>query len=208
MTISTLHEPSGLACARTGSFCDLVQRSSSGEILRLTQAVVNLSRIEVEGIDATLRYTFPALGARFDSALDLAYLERYRSYVPQPDGSVTIDDRTGKSDQPRSTFPRLKGQASLRYLGSKITAGWKARYIGSSDDVPNNAVNGGKVRSTLYHDLQLNYNFDKVNSIALGIDNVGDRQPPASAANNPINFDIYTYDVRGRYFYARLSTRF
>jgi len=47
-----------------------------------------------------------------------------------------------------------------------------------------------------------------VNSIALGIDNVGDRQPPASAANNPINFDIYTYDVRGRYFYARLSTRF
>ncbi len=196
------------SCARTGAFCDLVQRAPNGEILRLTQAVVNLSRIEVEGIDATLRYTFPALGARFDSALDVAYLERYRSFVPQPGGSVTVDDRTGKSDQPRSTFPRFKGQASLRYLGSKITAGWKARYIGSSDDVPNNAVNGGKVRSTLYHDLQLNYNFDKVNSIAVGVDNVGDRQPPASAANNPINFDIYTYDVRGRYFYARLSTRF
>jgi len=196
------------SCARTGAFCDLVQRAPNGEILRLTQAVVNLSRIEVEGIDATLRYTFPALGARFDSALDVAYLERYRSFVPQPDGSVTVDDRTGKSDQPRSTFPRFKGQASLRYLGNKITAGWKARYIGSSDDVPNNAVNGGKVASTLYHDLQLNYNFDKVNSIAVGIDNVADRQPPASAANNPINFDIYTYDVRGRYFYARLSTRF
>lgn len=196
------------SCARTGNFCDLVQRAPSGEVLRLTQAVVNLSRIEVEGIDATLRYVFPALGARFDSALDVAYLERYRSLVPQPDGSVVVDDRTGKSDQPRSTFPRVKGQASLRYLGSKVTAGWKARYIGSSDDVPNNPVNGGKLRSTLYHDLQLNYNFDNANSIALGIDNVGDRQPPASSANNPINFDIYTYDVRGRYFYARLSTKF
>ena len=196
------------SCARSGNFCDLVQRAPNGEILRLTQAVVNLSRIEVEGIDATLRYAFPAFGARFDSALDLAYLERYRSYVPQPDGSVTVDDRTGKSDQPRSTFPRLKGQASLRYLGAKVTAGWKARYIGGSDDIPNNAVNGGRLRSTLYHDLQLNYNVNNANNIAFGVDNVGDRQPPASAANNPINFDIYTYDVRGRYFYARLSSRF
>jgi len=196
------------ACARSGNFCDLVQRAPGGEVLRLTQAVVNLSRIEVEGVDATLRYTFPAFGARFDSSLDVAWLERYRSWVPQPDGSVAVDDRTGKSDQPRSTFPRFKGQAALRYIGAKLTAGWKARYIGGSDDVPNNAVNGGKVRATLYHDLQFAYNFDGGHSLALGIDNVGDRQPPASAANNPINFDIYTYDVRGRYLYARLTTRF
>jgi len=196
------------SCARTGMFCDLVERASSGEVQRLTQAVVNLSRIEVEGIDATLRYVFPALGARFDSSLDVAYLQRYRSFVPQPDGSIVVDDRTGKSDQPRSTFPRYKGQAALRYLGGKFTAGWKARYIGSSDDLPNNAVNGGKVRSTLYHDLQVSYNLDGGSSVSFGIDNVGDRQPPASAANNPINFDIYTYDVRGRYLYARMNARF
>jgi outer membrane receptor protein involved in Fe transport len=37
---------------------------------------------------------------------------------------------------------------------------------------------------------------------------VFDRQPPASAANNPINFDIYTYDIRGRYLYATLGAKF
>jgi outer membrane receptor protein involved in Fe transport len=197
------------ACARTNMFCDLVQRAPSGEVLKLTQAVVNLSRIEVEGTDATLRYTLPAFGGRVDTAFDVAYLKRYRSLVPQPDGSVVVDDRTGRSDQPRSTFPRYKGQASLRYIGPKWTAGWKGRYIGSSADVPNNAVNGGKVGATLYHDLQFGYNFDGgKTSAALGVDNVADRQPPASAANNPINFDIYTYDVRGRYLYARLTTKF
>jgi len=197
------------SCATTGNFCDLVQRAPTGEVLQLTQAVVNLSRIEVAGIDATIRYVFPFGGGKIDSALDLAYLEKYRSYVPQPDGSVVVDDRAGKSDQPRSTFPRMKGQASLRYLAAKYSAGWKVRYIGHSADLPDNAVNGGTVPATLYHDLQLNYTLPGGNvSLSAGVDNVFDKQPPLSAANNPINFDIYTYDVRGRYLYAKVSSKF
>lgn len=197
-----------LSCAKSGTFCNLVQRGPSGEIVQLTQAVVNLSRIEVEGIDATVRYNFPLAGAKVDTALDLAYLQSYKSFVPQPDGSVVVDDRTGKSDQPRSSFPRLKGQASLRYIDKAYSAGWKMRYIGNSDDIPGNAVNGGKIGAVVYHDLQFNYNLNGSTSLSAGIDNVADRQPPASAANNPINFDIYTYDVRGRYFYVKASTKF
>ncbi len=198
-----------LACARTQTFCDLIRRGSFGEVQELRQAVVNLSRIQVDGIDATIRYTFPIAGARIDSSIDVAYLQGYKSFVPQPDGSVLVDERTGKSDQPRSTFPRYKGQLSLRYLGPAFTAGWKGRYIGSTLDVPNNAVNGGTVKATFYHDLQMAYNLaGGKTSFAFGIDNVTDRQPPASAANNPINFDIYTYDVRGRYLYARATTKF
>ena len=198
------------SCALQGTFCNLVQRAPSGEILQLTQALVNLSRIEVSGVDATLRYLAPvAGGAKLDTALDLSFLQGYKSFVPQPDGSIVVDDRTGKSDQPRSTFPRLKGQVSARYLGPQLTAGWKARYIGSTADIPGNAVNGGTVRSMVYHDVQATYALvGGATSITLGIDNVADRQPPASAANNPINFDMYTYDVRGRYFYTRLNTRF
>lgn len=197
------------SCATTGNFCNLVVRNPSGEIQNLTQAVVNLSRIEVAGIDATARYVFPAAGGKIDSALDVSYLEKYRSYVPQADGSVVVDDRAGKSDQPRSTFPRVKGQASLRYLASNYTLGWKARYIGHSADVANNAVNGGTVSAITYQDIQMGYTLPggKV-SLAFGIDNLLDKQPPLSAANNPINFDIYTYDVRGRYLYAKVSSKF
>jgi outer membrane receptor protein involved in Fe transport len=94
-------------------------------------------------------------------------------------------------------------------VAPNYTASWKARYIGHSADLPGNAVNGGTVGGVTYHDLQLGYTLPggKVN-LAFGIDNVFDKQPPLSAANNPINFDIYTYDVRGRYMYAKVSTRF
>jgi iron complex outermembrane receptor protein len=197
------------ACARTGNFCDLVQRAATGEVVELRQAVVNLSRIEVEGVDATARYAHRVGGGTVEAAIDVAYLDKFRTFTPQPDGTVLVDDRAGLSDQPRSTFPHWKGQASLRYVGEAIGAGWRTRYIGSSKDIPGNAVNGGRITDVLYHDVQLNFTIpgDRM-TFALGVDNVFDRQPPASAANNPINFDIYTYDIRGRYFYATAGVRF
>lgn len=197
------------SCANTGVFCGLIQRGSLGEVTRLTQAVVNLSRIEVSGVDATARYIVNTGIGRFEAAVDVSYLDKFRTFIPQPNGSIVIDDRAGKSNQPRSTFPHWKGQGSLRYSSDEFDAGWKVRYIGGSDDIPNNAVNGGRINRVFYHDAQIGYTVpDTEFNFALGVDNIFDRQPPASAANNPINFDIYTYDVRGRYLYAKVSTKF
>ncbi len=197
------------SCANTGNFCDLVQRASSGEVLRLSQAVVNLSRIEVEGVDVTLRMGFPLGSGTIDAVVDAAYLQRFRTFTPQPDGSIAVTDRAGLSDQPRSTFPRWKGQASLRWNSEQFRLGWRARYIGGSDDVPNNPVNGGRVKAIAYHDIQASTTIPGSRMrFALGIDNLFDQQPPASRANNPINFDIYTYDIRGRYFYTTIGLTF
>lgn len=197
------------SCANTGNFCHLVDRAPSGEILQLTQAVVNLSRIEVEGIDATARYALPTSFGRFEAAVDVAYLDKFRTFTPQPDGSTLITDRAGLSDQPRSTFPHWKGQGSLRYFTDDFSAGWKTRYIGSSKDIPDNIVNGGTIPEVFYHDAQLNISIPATEmAFGLGVDNVFDRQPPASAANNPINFDIYTYDIRGRYYYVTVGAKF
>lgn len=197
------------SCANTGVFCNLVQRGSLGEVTRLTQAVVNLSSIEVSGVDATARYSFNVGPGRLEAAVDVSYLDKFRTFIPQPDGTIIVDDRAGKSDQPRSTFPHWKGQASLRYSSDEFDAGWKVRYIGGSTDIPNNAVNGGRIKRVLYHDAQIGYTLpDTEFNFALGVDNVFDRQPPASAANNPINFDIYTYDIRGRYLYVRVGAKF
>lgn len=197
------------SCALRQLNCDLIRRAATGEVLQLRQAVVNLASIEVEGIDSTLRYVFDSTVGRFDVMVDVSYLDRFRTSIVQPDGSLTIDDRAGKSDQPRSTFPRVKAQGGLRYSRNGFEAGYKARYIGSSTDVPGNAVNGGSIKAITYHDLQFAYSLaDSKYRVAIGVDNVADKQPPASAANNPINFDIYTYDIRGRYLYATLGVKF
>jgi iron complex outermembrane receptor protein len=94
-------------------------------------------------------------------------------------------------------------------VGTLFGAGWKARYIGASSDVPGNAINGGKLAAMFYQDLHMDWSPGaRAVQLQLGVDNLFDRQPPPSAANNPINVDIYTYDLRGRYFYARLTHTF
>ncbi|MGE3667236.1 MAG: TonB-dependent receptor, partial [Steroidobacteraceae bacterium] len=197
------------ACAIRQVNCDLIDRAPSGEVLELRQAVVNLSSIHVSGFDTTLGYAFDTRIGDFVASVDASYLDSFRTTIVQPDGSTDIDERAGKSDQPRSTFPRWKGQAGLRYSYGNFDAGYKARYIGSSYDVPGNPVNGGEIDAITYHDLQLAYSFtDSKYRVALGIDNFTDRQPPVSRANNPINFDIYTYDIRGRYLYATFRATF
>ncbi|MEZ5486379.1 MAG: TonB-dependent receptor [Steroidobacteraceae bacterium] len=197
------------ACANRQVFCDLVNRAASGEVLALRQAVVNLASIRVSGFDASARWVFDTAAGRFEPSIDASYLDTFRTSTVQPDGSLLVDERAGKSDQPRSTFPRWKAQAGLRYGRGALDANWKARYIGSSYDVPNNAVNGGEIDAVIYHDLQVAMSFaDSKYRVALGIDNMFDKQPPASAANNPINFDIYTYDIRGRYLYATIGAKF
>jgi iron complex outermembrane recepter protein len=197
------------ACAFRQVFCDLITRAPTGEVLQLRQAVVNLSSIEVEGVDVSARYAFETGIGDFEASIDVSHLQSFRTEIPQPNGPALIDERAGKSDQPRSTFPRYKIQTGLRYANGGFDAGWKARFIGESADIGNNAVNGGTVKAITYHDLQGGYTFEKTGiSLSVGVDNVTDIQPPASAANNPINFDIYTYDIRGRYMYARFGAKF
>lgn len=196
-------------CANTGNFCELVRRDSTGEVLELRQAVVNLSRIEVEGVDATLRVGFPLGSGNLDTMVDVAYLQRFRTFTPQPNGSIIIDDRAGLSDQPRATFPRWKGQGFIRWSNEQFGFNWRARYIGSSADVPNNPINGGRIKAIMYNDLQASITPRGTPvRFAIGVDNVFDVQPPASRANNPINFDIYTYDIRGRYLYTTVGLVF
>lgn len=199
------------ACAnRGGANCDLVQRNpGTGEVLRLLQSVSNFTSVEVEGVDFTVRYGFETAIGHFDAVVDASRLIHYINRVPQPDGTETVQELAGRSDSPRNTLPHWKGGTSLRWRQGAFEAGWRTRYIGSSRDVPGNFVNGGTTRSITYHDLQFVYHLhDRDASITLGIDNVTDKAPPASRANAPINFDIYTYDARGAYWYLRLDKRF
>lgn len=196
------------ACAIRQQNCDLIDRAATGEVLELRQAVVNLASIHVSGFDTTLRYEFGTGIGRFEAMLDASYLDSFRTTIVQPNGAVTIDERAGKGDQPRSTFPRWKAQAGLKFSRGEFDANYRARYIGESYDVPN-TFNGGITSDVTYHDLQVGYSFaDEKYRVALGIDNFTDQQPPVSRANNPINFDIYTYDIRGRYVYATFRATF
>lgn len=199
-----------LCAQRGGVFCELVTRDpSTGAITNLLQGVQNLAEVKTSGVDSTLRYEFSTDLGRFAALLDTSYLESFKTTSPNPAGGAAIvDERAGKGDQPRSTYPHWKGQASFSWTGGAWNALWRGRYIGSTTDVAN-AVKDAKTKAIFYNDLEGGYQFDKRDaSISIGVSNIFDKAPPASYANAPINYDIYTYDARGRFGYVRVSAKF
>lgn len=199
-----------LCAQRGGVFCDLVTRdSSTGAITNLLQGVQNLAEIKTSGVDSTLRYEFHNDLGRFAAVLDTSYLESFKTTSPNPAGGPAIfDERAGKGDQPRSTYPHWKGQTSFSWNNGSWNALWRGRYIGSTTDVVN-TVKDAKTKAIFYNDLEGGYQFEKYDTaISVGISNIFDKAPPASYANAPINYDIYTYDARGRYGYVRVSAKF
>jgi iron complex outermembrane receptor protein len=198
-----------LCALRGATFCDLVQRDAgTGAVLQLLQGSQNLNSISTDGVDATLRYDFRADFGNISAVLDTSYLGSFQTVSPDPTaGGTIVDERAGKGDQPRSTYPRWKGQASLSWRGETMDAVLRGRYIGKTTDVAN-AVKDSVTRAVTYVDAEIGFNVqDGRARFGIGVNNVFDTQPPASYANAPINYDIYTYDARGRFLYARFSVK-
>lgn len=199
-----------LCAVRGGVYCDLITRdASTGAVLNLVQGAQNLNEIRTSGVDATARYEFNTSIGRFAAMIDVSYLSEFSTVSPDPAGGPAIvDDRAGKGDRSRSTYPHWKGQTSLRWSDGPMNAMWRGRYIGESTDVVN-TVKDAKTDAVFYQDLEAGYRFDRYDTtLTVGINNVFDVMPPASYANAPINFDMYTYDVRGRSAYVRLGFQF
>ena len=71
-----------------------------------------------------------------------------------------------------------------------------------------NAVKDDRTKSIIYTDAEIGLGVDENRfRFSIGVNNVFDVQPPASYANAPINYDIYTYDARGRFMYVRAAVK-
>ena len=116
-------------------FCNLVTRdASTGAITNLLQGRAEpRRRSRPRAIDTTLRYDFSNdAGQASPPLLDASYLESFKTTSPNPAGGAPIvDERAGKGDQPRSTYPHWKGQASFSWTkADPWNALWRGRYIG------------------------------------------------------------------------------
>lgn len=197
-----------LCATRGGALCDLVSRDAgTGAVVDLVQAVQNLNSIKTDGIDATARYDFRTDIGAFGVMVDASYLRSFRTTSPNPAGGEIVDERAGKGDQPRASYPRWKGSASLNWVLDNVDAVIRARYIGPVTDAVN-PVKDDRTKSIIYTDAELGFGIDDNRfRLSVGVNNLFDVQPPASYANAPINYDIYTYDARGRFMYVRAAVK-
>ena len=125
------------SCANLDVFCDLIVRGSLGEVVQLTQAVVNLSRIEVAGVDTTARYRL----ARPASAISKRRW-MFRIWTSSARSSRSRTARSWSTIAPASRINRAPpsriGNPKRRFDTTRtlMALAWKTRYIGSSRDIP------------------------------------------------------------------------
>ncbi len=196
-------------CANSGQRCDLIKRDTSGEIINLIDGPINLNRLKASGVDTTLRYQFPKMEAgNFDVMLNAAYLSAFDRYDTLPDGTVRVAKRAGKADIARESFPRIKANTSVNWSRQAWSANWSMHYIGSTDEGP--APGYGRIPVQLTHDVWGAYALaSQPVTFTLGVQNLFDKDPPRSYVNGgDLNFDMSTYNPRGRFIYLKASVSF
>jgi iron complex outermembrane receptor protein len=199
------------ANAQGGAFADQVWRDERGNLTRVIASTVNVGGRELSGIDLAARYRFPdtRLG-RLKLTVDASHLLEFRSQLGQ---SGPVVDLTGTFVDPAAqglgALPEWKANAGLTWRRGRWEGRWDLHYVSSMQETIPDTETTRSIRRWLTHDLQVSRLFKVYRGLrfAVGIDNVFDEAPPfvASAFND--NYDGRSYDLEGRYVYARLLQR-
>jgi outer membrane receptor protein involved in Fe transport len=204
-------------CVATGSptFCGLISRFTSGasvgEVFVFRQPTFNLGSLATSGLDLGLKYALrnTRLGS-FQFSIDLTKINKYEN-VAGP-GAAPVD-YMGTIGNQFGNFAEYRGLAAIGWAYRDFDALISARYI-SNAAVPDG--DGGAVVTPInagaytYVDLTLGYELPTKTRIQIGVQNLGDKQPPLLYQNNTVNAntDVSTYDTLGRRYFLSINQKF
>jgi iron complex outermembrane recepter protein len=195
-------------CALLGdaASCALVIRTANGFVNEIDGTLDNLDSIRTKGIDATLNYRSPATSAgRFGLTVNATRLLKY--VLTASDGFVVIDRLGTERGSPDQAFPKWKGNATVDWSLGDFGAAITGRYIHHVTEA-GGPDGTNRLGSRLYTDIQLEYSpsqLDQRFSLAAGVNNLFDKDPPGCFTCSGNNYDPGTYDAPGRFGYVRVS---
>lgn len=160
---------------------------------------VNTTRVEVEGVDVTVRYAFDWRGNALDVSGNASLLDRFDSQNTPTSPVASILDRP---NDPLS----LRGRAGLGWARGAWNASTHLNYV-----TDYRGFDGERVGSWTTADLQIRYAPDQGvlagTSIALTVRNLFDRDPPFWNGLEGIAYDAANTDVIGRFVALQLTRR-
>ncbi|WP_309602889.1 TonB-dependent receptor [Sphingomonas sp.] len=187
--------------------CALVTRTSSGQIANIQGLLNNIAAIETEGLDLNLTYRTDTMSwGRLGFTLNNTFLFNYDVIVPTATGTQLISREGTEQGSPDQAFPKHKAIAILDWDLTNFGASVTGRYIKSVRETEAD----NKLNSRFYTDVQIRFtspDFAKNFGFALGVNNLFDKDPPGCISCGLNNFDPGTYDVPGRYLYARATVK-
>jgi iron complex outermembrane receptor protein len=194
-----------LACAK-------IIRSASGQITQINGLLENIGGIKTDGLDFNIAYrTRPASWGTLGFTLNNTFLFNYEVSEPTADGTTTTNLQGKERGSPDQAFPKHKAIGIIDWAGDMFGATLTGRYISSVKEFPDGFDNPGlKMNSRLYVDTQLRFTPHWMSDglgFAIGVNNLFDKDPPGCVSCGLNNMDPTTYDVPGRYYYARATIK-
>lgn len=205
-------------------YCSFITREDNnstkpGQVFLINTPVVNLGNLSTTGIDYTLRYKVPHfdLGSvdpgNFRAGLSTSYTSTYNvNATPGEPGTKTIN-YAGTFTPQFGNISRWRGTVTLNWDKGNWNAQWQSRYINKLTALNADAVFAGvniPMASVIYHSIQLGYAVPSLHTrFDIGVDNLSNKLPPLVYQNGQnYNVDTATYDVLGRYYWARATVKF
>jgi outer membrane receptor protein involved in Fe transport len=205
-------------------YCSFIQREDNtsrqpGQVFLINTPVVNLGNTSTSGIDYTLRYKIPHfdLGGmdpgNFRAGLNTSYTSTYNvNATPGEPGTKTVN-YAGTFTPQFGNISRWRGTLTLNWDKGNWNAQWQSRYVHRLTALNGDAAVAGvniPMASVLYHSIQLGYAVPSIHTrFDVGVDNLSNKLPPLIYQNGGnYNVDTATYDVLGRYYWARATVKF
>jgi iron complex outermembrane receptor protein len=197
--------------AFSGSFGDRVDRDDMGNLTLVAANNVNIGERRVKGMDFALAWQLPRqrwgqLTLTGGASWTWEYLARLDSSAPELDLAGTFRDEASEG---LGGIPEWKSQMALRWQRDRWTGNYQLHYIGEMEEVVPGTQRTRDIDAWAVHDLQLSYTFNVLNGLrlTLGIDNLLDEEAPLAASAFNDNIDGRSHELKGRFWYTRLSQR-
>ncbi|WP_066960160.1 TonB-dependent receptor domain-containing protein [Microbulbifer sp. Q7] len=193
------------------AFCGNIERAANGDLTSLTSSALNASKLTARGVDYELRYEL-ALADLFQSELGsltlsvqgTRLLERDDySFQNEPD---SVDPIAGELGDPEDAY-----NMNVTYRYGDLSVNWGHRYIGDQALYDIGQETGeyaappvtGEVR---YNSLRTSWLYQDTLEVFGGVNNLGDKAPPAYLTGTGGGSGMY--DTMGRSFYVGANYTF
>jgi len=195
-------------CAETGDAlsCATITRTASGQVAGIANPLINIGGIETSSVDLNLIWRSPDWDAgRFGLRWYTSWLLDFTEFVPTSGGLAPIEREGTERGSPDQAYPELKSTLMVDWDRDDFGATATFRHISAVDE----AGDPNKLEARTYVDAQVRWSpafMDDIR-VAVGVNNLFDKDPPGCVTCGLNNYDPNAYDAPGRFFYLRLTYR-
>jgi iron complex outermembrane receptor protein len=174
----------------------------TGEVNFLSAQPSNVGSETASGVDLGAVYATTIGSFNTDLMWNISYLDEYT--ITPFEGAAPIE-YAGMITGGNGSYTHWRSDATIRVGRERWTGTWGIQYIGKVDDINTDTGPGSTVSGVFYHNAQFRYRVTEAIDVAVGIDNVFDKNAPYVASWTDANTDTMTYDLLGRRWYLRAS---